>query len=93
MNLGDVAQLNTHVTDIEEGFRAEAADLLEREFAAADVSPPGVLSQVVRLGHPDLLVEIDAIAFDEPSHVADRSHESASRPARHTTRPLRRTYP
>lgn len=61
MNLSDVVQLNTHVTDIEQ-FQAEAADVLEREFAAADVSPPAVLSQVVRLGHPGLLAEIDAIA-------------------------------
>jgi len=50
------------VTDIEQ-FQTEAADVLDREFAAADVSPPGVLSQVVRLGHPDLLVEIDGIAL------------------------------
>lgn len=61
MSLGDVVQLNTYVIDIEQ-FQADAADVLDREFAAADVSPPGVLSQVVRLGHPDLLVEIDAIA-------------------------------
>lgn len=60
MRLSDVTQLNTHVTDVEQ-FQAEAADVLEREFAAAEVSPPGVLSQVVRLGHPSLLVEIDAI--------------------------------
>lgn len=61
MSLSDVVQLNTHVTSIEQ-FQAEAADVLEREFAVAGVSPPGVLSQVVRLGHPDLLVEIDAVA-------------------------------
>lgn len=61
MSLADVTQLNTRVTDIVR-FQAEVADLLEHEFAAADVSPPGVLSQVVQLGHPALLVEIDAIA-------------------------------
>lgn len=61
MELGDVVQLNTHVTDAAR-FQAEAADVLAREFAAADVSPPGVLAQVPRLGHPDLIVEIDAIA-------------------------------
>lgn len=61
MSLADVVQLNTHVLDIDR-FRAEAADVLEREFTAAGVSPPGVLAQVVKLGHPALVVEIDAIA-------------------------------
>lgn len=61
MSLSDVVQLNTHVLDVDQ-FQTGAADVFEREFAAANVSPPGVLSQVVRLGHPALLIEIDAIA-------------------------------
>lgn len=61
MSLSDVVQLNTHVLDVDQ-FQSGAADVFEREFAAADVSPPGVLSQVVRLGRPALLIEIDAIA-------------------------------
>ncbi|MDP9820738.1 RidA family protein [Nocardioides massiliensis] len=61
MSLADVVQLNTHVLDVDR-FRVEAADVFEREFTAAGVSPPGVLSQVVKLGHPALVVEIDAIA-------------------------------
>lgn len=61
MSLSDVVQLNTHVLDVDL-FQAQAADVFEREFATAHVSPPGVLAQVMRLGHPDLIVEIDAIA-------------------------------
>lgn len=61
MSLSDVVQLNTHVLDVDL-FQAQAADVLDREFTAAHVSPPGVLSQVVKLGHPALVVEIDAIA-------------------------------
>ncbi|QOR70802.1 RidA family protein [Ruania alkalisoli] len=61
MTLSDVVQLNTHVTDVA-AFQAGAGEVLDRAFAAASVSPPGVLSQVSALGHPDLLVEIDAIA-------------------------------
>lgn len=61
MSLSDVVQLNTHVLDVDL-FQEQAAGVFEREFAAAEVSPPGVLAQVVRLGHPALIVEIDAIA-------------------------------
>ena len=65
MSLTDVVQLNTNVLDVDE-FQTAAADVLEREFTAAGVSPPGVLCQVVKLGHPALLVEIDAIAVGGP---------------------------
>lgn len=61
MSMADVVQLNTHVTDMER-FQAEGSDVLDRAFADANVSPPGVLSQVVGLAHPDLHVESDAVA-------------------------------
>lgn len=61
MSPGDVVQLNTHVLDVER-FAGEAADVLERELTAVDVDPPGVLSQFAGLGHPGLLVELDALA-------------------------------
>lgn len=43
--------------------QAKVAEVLEREFAPAHGSSLRVPSQVIQLGHPDLLVEIDAIAI------------------------------
>lgn len=61
MSLSDVVQLNTRTTDVQK-FQSEAAEVMAAIFARAQVSPPGVLSEVTALGLPELLVEIDAIA-------------------------------
>lgn len=63
MTFADVVQLNTHTTDIDL-FMSEAADYMTDRLAAFDLRPPGVLSGTTRLGLPELLVEIDAIAAD-----------------------------
>lgn len=56
-----IVQMNTHVTDVDR-FMAEGADLMAERLAAFGIRPPGVLSEVTRLGLLELLVEIDAIA-------------------------------
>lgn len=61
LSLANVVQLNTHTTDIDM-FMAEAAELMAERLAAFGVRPPGVLSGITRLGLPELLVEVDAIA-------------------------------
>lgn len=70
MTFADIVQMNTHVTDVDQ-FMSEAADYMGKRLAAFDVSPPGVLSGTTRLGLPELVVEIDAIAAD--SRPFDRS--------------------
>lgn len=54
---------NSSIKPFSGHFQAKAAEVLEREFAAAHGSSPRVPSQVFQLGHPDLLVEVDAIAI------------------------------
>lgn len=44
-------------------IHAEAAEVLERQTAAAHGNSPGASSQVIQLGHPDLLGEADANAI------------------------------
>ncbi|MEQ8293828.1 MAG: RidA family protein [Roseovarius sp.] len=61
MDLSHVVHLNTHVTDVDL-FRAEAADAMAERLAEYGVRPPGVLSGTTRLGLPELIVELEAIA-------------------------------
>lgn len=63
MGLGAIVRMNTHVTEID-AFLAEAAEPMAERLAAFDVRPPGVFSEVTRLGRADLLVELEAFAAD-----------------------------
>ncbi|SIO87373.1 RidA family protein [Nocardiopsis sp. JB363] len=63
MGLDAIVRMNTHVTEID-AFLAEAAEPMAERLAAFDVRPPGVLSEVTRLGRADLLVELEAFAAD-----------------------------
>ncbi len=63
MTFADVVQLNTHTTDVDL-FMSDAADYMAERLVAFGIQPPGVLSEITRLGLPDLLVEIDAIAVE-----------------------------
>ena len=61
MDLSNVIQLNTHANDMDL-FLSEAAAAMAERLGAHGVKPPGVLSGTTRLGLPELMVEIDAIA-------------------------------
>jgi hypothetical protein len=54
---------NSSIKPFSGHVQAKAAEVLEREFAAAHGSSPHVPSQVIQLGHPELLVEVDVIAI------------------------------
>lgn len=56
--LADVVRTNTYVTDIDAFFKC--ADIRSRYFG--DSLPTSTTVEVRRLAHPDLWVEIDAIA-------------------------------
>ena len=62
MDLSHIVHLNTHVTDMDQ-FRTEAAEAMAERLAQFGVRPPGVLSGTTRLGLPELLVELEAIAM------------------------------
>jgi enamine deaminase RidA (YjgF/YER057c/UK114 family) len=53
--------LSTHVTDFGR-FLSEAAEMMAQRLGDHGVKPPGVLSGTTRLGLPELLVELEAIA-------------------------------
>lgn len=59
--LSDLVKTTTYVTDIDEFFKH--ADMRTRYFGAA--LPASTTVEVRRLAHPDLFVEIDAIAVIE----------------------------
>lgn len=61
MSFSNIVHMNTYTTDIVR-FQAEAAEPMAARLAAFGVRPPGVLSQVVRLGLPELLIEIEVTA-------------------------------
>ncbi|MDQ2703751.1 MAG: RidA family protein, partial [Pseudomonadota bacterium] len=61
MDFSNIVHMNTCTTDVDR-FRAEAAGPMAARLAMFDVRPPGVLSQVVRLGLPELLIEIEVTA-------------------------------
>jgi 2-iminobutanoate/2-iminopropanoate deaminase len=52
-----------YVTDVDAYF-AEAHDAVTERLAQVDVSPPGVLAGISRLGLPELLIEMEAFAAD-----------------------------
>lgn len=61
MDLSHIVHLNTYVTDVDR-FMNEAADAMAERLAEYGVRPPGVLSGTTRLGLPELIVELEAIA-------------------------------
>ncbi|MFB8762220.1 RidA family protein [Nocardiopsis alba] len=63
MDLGNIVRMNTYVTDVD-AFFDHAAERMSERLEAFDVRPPGVLAGVVRLGRPELLVELEAFAAD-----------------------------
>jgi len=60
LTLANVVRLSYYVTDLAafEGAR----HVIDARLGPLPVKPPGVLLGVVRLAHPDLLVEIEATA-------------------------------
>ncbi len=58
--LGDLVKTTTHVTDIDEFFRH--VDVRMQYFGAL---PTSTTVEVRRLAHPDLLVEVEAIAITD----------------------------
>ena len=65
--MGDVIRLQTFLTRAEDipGFMKARQDLF-REYFPTGAYPPNTLLVVSRLVHPDLLVEIEAMAMRRP---------------------------
>lgn len=61
MDFSNIVTVNTYVTEMDK-FKSEAAEYMDSRFAEYNVSPPGVLSGVTALGHPDLIIEIAVTA-------------------------------
>jgi enamine deaminase RidA (YjgF/YER057c/UK114 family) len=61
----DVVRATTYVTDIQEYYRASAVRF---EFFRKN-RPASVLIEIVRLGHPDAMVEIEVEAIIEPERL------------------------
>ncbi|MFD3683983.1 RidA family protein [Nocardiopsis sp. NPDC058631] len=63
MTLANIVRMNTYVTDVD-GFLDRAGKMMSERLEAFDVRPPGVLAGITRLGRPELLVELEAVAAD-----------------------------
>jgi enamine deaminase RidA (YjgF/YER057c/UK114 family) len=63
MGFGNIVRMNTYVTDVD-AFIDHAAEQVAERLAEFDVRPPGVLAGVVRLGRPELVVELEVVAAD-----------------------------
>jgi 2-iminobutanoate/2-iminopropanoate deaminase len=63
MSLANIVRMNTYVTDVDAYF-ADAHEAVTQRLEWFDVSPPGVLAGISRLGLPELLVELEAFAAD-----------------------------
>ena len=61
----DVVRSTTYVTDIEEYYRCSAVRF---EYFRKN-RPASVLIEIVRLGHPDAMVEIEVEAIIEPERL------------------------
>jgi 2-iminobutanoate/2-iminopropanoate deaminase len=61
----DVVRATTYVTDIQEYYRCSAVRF---EFFSRN-RPASVLIEIVRLGHPDAMVEIEVEAIIEPERL------------------------
>ena len=61
----DVVRATTFVTDIEEYYRCSD----ERFKFFKNVRPASTLIEITRLGHPDMLVEIECEAIIEPERL------------------------
>jgi 2-iminobutanoate/2-iminopropanoate deaminase len=63
MSLANIVRMNTYVTDVD-AFTEHAAGMMAERLARFGVRPPGVLAGISRLGRPELLVELEAVAAD-----------------------------
>jgi 2-iminobutanoate/2-iminopropanoate deaminase len=61
----DVVRATTYVTDIQEYYRCSAVRF---EYFSRN-RPASVLIEIVRLGHPDAMVEIEVEAIIEPERL------------------------
>jgi enamine deaminase RidA (YjgF/YER057c/UK114 family) len=60
MSLNSLVRLNVYTTDVDELMRHY--DVLSARLAAAGVTPPGTLLGVVKLGIPEIMVELEGTA-------------------------------
>jgi enamine deaminase RidA (YjgF/YER057c/UK114 family) len=65
----DVVRATTYVTDIQEYYRCSGVRF---EYFKKN-RPASVLIEIVRLGHPDAMVEIEVEAIIEPERLKKRS--------------------
>ena len=63
MSLANVVRINNYVTDVDR-YLAKGAPVEGARLAAAGIQPAATLLGVSRLAFDDLLIEIEAIAFD-----------------------------
>jgi 2-iminobutanoate/2-iminopropanoate deaminase len=63
MSLANIVRMNTYVTDVD-AYLEQADGLITQRLAQFGVRPPGVLAGISRLGRPEILIELEAIAAD-----------------------------
>jgi enamine deaminase RidA (YjgF/YER057c/UK114 family) len=68
----DVVRATTYVTDIQEYYRSSAVRF---EYFRRN-RPASVLIEIVRLGHPDAMVEIEVEAIIEPERLKKSARTS-----------------
>lgn len=60
MDLGSLVRLNIYTTDVDELMRHY--DVLKARLSAVGITPPGTMLGVVKLGIPEIMVELEGTA-------------------------------